>query len=147
MGFLPNIFKVPSHDILPNILTGGTYSILKGSLQTGAKVLVPALHGLISATQGSPSPNVTTQRGVNIGGDPNTSPNIIYGSPQYSAPSYGGYGFTPSYQPVDQFYGGSPWGSSTQSFQPLTTPYRTSSAQTRDRSWEDLIAPAAALFL
>jgi hypothetical protein len=72
-----------------------------------------------------------------------------YAQPSYQTPfySYGSDYSQPSYQPTDQFYGGSPWGSSTQYSPPSIMPYQTYSAPTPDRSWEDLILSAAPLFL
>jgi hypothetical protein len=147
MGFFPNIFKVPKSDIIPNIVTVGGFGITKGSLEAAAKVVGPAIGGIIGSVQGSPNQNVQTQR---AGTYPYSAPapySVSYGAPSYNSASP----FDPSpynYAPAQSAYGGgNPWASSTPSFQPSTMPSQTYSAPRQDRSWEDLALTALPFFL
>ncbi len=117
--------------------------------QLAANVADKVVAGAMTPKNVSPQP--VMQRGIPGSYGPQPGYNVSYGAPTYAPPSYGGGGFQPSYQPAEPFYGGSPWGSSTQYSQPLTTPWVTYSAPQaqppQGRIWEDLIMGALPFIL
>jgi len=56
MGFLPNIFKIPKGDLIPNIVTLGGYGLAKGSIKEAIKHGVPAVQSLASIVRKQQSP-------------------------------------------------------------------------------------------
>lgn len=150
MGFLGDFGKFFSgSNLIPNIVTGGTYGIVKSSLTLGSQVAVPAVKSLIGPLIGGAkpagqmvSPGVTQIHDV---GGPTPSYNVSYGAPTYGGGgAYDAYNYQPAFNP----YGGQQsWASSIPSPQFSTPQYQTYSAPAQDRSWEDLVVAALPLFL
>jgi len=152
MGFLPNLFKIPSHDIIPNIITLGTYGLVKGSIQEGARVAAPILKS-VSGLLVSPKVNASQSSSpYYVPGSPSSGPppqyNITYG-----APSYGGGGGAPfdqfSYQPSADPWGTPSWGSSMMysTPSPALYPVYSPSPPSQGRTWEDIALQVAPFFL
>jgi len=152
MGFFPNIFKVKSADIVPNIVTGGLYSVSKEGLKVGTSLVSSTAKAIVS--------QVATPR---PGASQSSSPFWVPSSPSDSQPSYSANYGAPSYgdaggfgqnafQPQLQDYnpwGVQSWGSSTTYSTPSAPSFQVYSAppQPQGRTWEDLALAALPFFL
>jgi hypothetical protein len=100
MGFLPNIFKIPKSDIIPNIVTLGGYGLGKGTTLAAVSVVKRAAIDVVS--RGLAHDRASQQSPYNQYGQPG---NQYQYQPNYSQPFYDN----------QQMYGGSPWDSSMTS--------------------------------